>query len=848
MPKPTTISTKSIKIAKPTNTSKNLPVQNNTSIVILGAKENNLQNIDVSIPKNSFVVLTGKSGSGKSSLAFSVIYKESFRRYAEASHFPIMLMGEPYISLMEKPQVQEITGLPFTLAVSQKQMVVGELSTVGTVLGVSDILRVFFATLGVYSCKTCDIPLQRHSASQMADAIFTKFKNKTIELRIPLALKRKGGFEKEMQRCVTAGYALFHINGLPVNAFDKLPILDAKKLNTIEVITDRLTVSHDHFTDPNETLDSNLSRNTIVNCIEHMQQWGKDSLIVYSQDAQDHMTQKEFFSLNAVCPQCQKSIETYDARYFSHTTHVGKCEECGGMGGFHQSIDMYPCGTCRGSRLTPSLTKVLWQQLSWFDIQTQNLSEIHQLLVAKKKIYTDPYLQKLLQECIQILAYACQLGLSYLSLNRSNRGLSPGELQRLRIAKVAATTLQGALYIFDEPCQGLTDAEVGQVMQVLRGLVIDYEATVLCVEHHTQCIDTADFVLEMGPGAGKYGGLVTQAKQAPFVFHHGETPVIVKNPVAKTANQITFTIHAPNRGLHNKQFFLQETGFHIWQGASGTGKKTALLHGVVPWLYSQLPVAEQKKFTEDFGELPPVLPGFHMEGVTGVKKLFFVTPGAITKNSTRNIAGLLDINTEIRKFYALLPESKVLGLTERNFAHRFTRTGLGYCPRCEGKGSLEIVHRYTGSVKRTCPLCNGTKFNSQSLIPKYKGLSIVDALNLEIQEFVPLFENLPRIVKPLELLLQFDLGYLTLNTPLSHLSGGEVQRLLLTQELHTKHLEQSWFVLVHPSTGLHTPDLYNLGSVLQNLQKKGATILIVENRNEFLPYANGVCHFTNGFD
>ena len=460
-----------------------------SQISIKGAQEHNLKNIDVDIPKNSLVVFSGVSGSGKSSLVFDTIYAEAFRRFVDASQVPIYVMGNSVWSKISRPHFRSITGLPPALGLSQRQGVASKVSTVGTISGISDLFRVYFAAFGDISCRQCDIPLRPMLIDELETKILSEFNNQKVYFIALLVEKRKGGFSKEIEKFRDLGFSKLRVNGeiFDLQNEDLIIKIDAKKLNTIEVIIDFVTISSEKITRIKRALIQSLD-------------YGKGILKIEC----NKMEYK--FNTTSSCPQCGESSPKLDPRYFSHSS-LGQCLECQGTGALqlHLPNDLFPCPSCCGSRLTKDKPIVRIFNKTMEEIQNIPILNLDKLMEEKLKteIKNDFSKVKVMNEISRLLKTIHKLNLDHLILNRSGSSLSPGELQRLRLASMISNNLSGALYIIDEPCQGLTKEEVLKLTQLFHGIVRN-NASIISVEHHPAFLAQCDFIYMMGPGAGNY--------------------------------------------------------------------------------------------------------------------------------------------------------------------------------------------------------------------------------------------------------------------------------------------------------------------------------------------------------
>jgi excinuclease ABC subunit A len=815
------------------------------TIEVKGAHEHNLQSVDVDIPKNHLVAFTGVSGSGKSSLVFDTLYVESFRRFADASHTPVQLMGHSFWSRTARPKFSAIRGLPPALGLSQRQGVAGKLSTVGTISGVSDLLRVYYAAFGEVHCRNCDIPLRATPFRELLDQIETEFSGQKVTIVAPIVEKRKGAFKDEIEKFRQLGFARIRINGESFSLQEDEFRIDAKKLNTIEVLIDAIQVQPERRPRLERALGQALDYGQGVVGVEIKATFKK-------------------YNTKSACPQCGESAPRLDPRYFSHSS-LAQCNECGGSGAEHEDLpaDLYPCDSCGGTRLTPERPIVRVSDLRFEQLHQENLGALLEHLKTNFTEHANRQKAQLqvLSEAVRLVDTMVQLGLEHLSLNRSGASLSPGDLQRLRLASMISNRLRGALYIMDEPCQGLTGAEVSRLVAVLRDLVA-HGSSVLVVEHHPEFLRHCDEVFVMGPGAGRLGGKVTgqlsgpreieklllakeqalfeQQKQEDFKSlkaaslrsRPGKLKKESETIEERAGGSLIFeSIKA--RCLSKQRVELPQGQLTLLRGEAGRGKGTFLELCVWPALEHLLEDEVKKPHDLSFCKLKTL-------GAVEVHSIHDVRPGSLVRTSRRTVAAALDILVPMREIFAKLPQSQVMGLTPSHFSWNSKQ---GRCPSCEGRGYTEIPQRFGPPVEISCEECLGTKLSQRSLVPRFKGLNFAEIMNLSLEAAHAFFAHTRLIESRLSSAIEFGLGYVSLGQGMDSLSGGELQRLTLTLELRRSQLRGAWFVLMHPGTGLHTPDIATLGRLLRVMVSRGASFVVLENREEFLFFADQVVEF-----
>lgn len=817
------------------------------TIQVKGAHEHNLQSVDVEIPKNKLIAFTGVSGSGKSSLVFDTLYVEAFRRFADASHAPVQLMGHSFWSRTVRPKFQAIRGLPPALGLSQRQGVAGKLSTVGTISGVSDLLRVYYAAFGSVHCRNCNIPLRATSFKDLLEQIEKSYAEQKITIVAPIVEKRKGAFKDEIEKFRQLGFSKIRVNGdsFSLQDEDERISIDAKKLNTIEVLIDVVQVQPER-------------RARLERALGQALEYGKGVVKIEARKGE------EKFNTKSACPQCGESSPRLDPRYFSHSS-LAQCTYCGGTGSEDEDLpsDLYPCKKCHGSRLSNNRPVVRVQELIFEDLHKENLNKLLQHLQTQFIEDAGEQRSKLqvLAEALRLVETMCKLGLEHLNLNRSGASLSPGDLQRLRLASMVSNQLRGALYIMDEPCQGLTSSEVKRLASLMKDLV-KKGSSVVVVEHHPAFLKHCDEIFLMGPGAGRLGGKIvsrcsTESEISDMLAQ--KEKILLEPPVQNPKRVDSFELSRRPlrrgksaeenqqkeaagvlafedinvRSAQKSKISFTQSSLTIIRGDAGRGKSSFIELCVWPALESYIESEKIVSMTTEFCKVKPV---GHLE----VNSIHDVRPGSLMRTSRRTVAAALDILVAIREIFAQLPQSQVMGLTPSHFSWNSKQ---GRCSSCEGRGYLEIPQRFGPPVEVSCEECLGTKLAQRSLVPRFKGLNLAEIMNLTLEEAHQFFAHVRSIESRLSSAIEFGLGYVTLGQGMDSLSGGELQRLTLTLELRRSQLHGAWFLLMHPGTGLHTPDIATLGRLLRMMVSRGATFILLENREEFLRFADQVVEF-----
>ena len=903
-----------------------------TKLVIRGARQHNLKNIDVEIPRNSLTVITGLSGSGKSSLAFDTIYAEGQRRYVES----LSAYARQFLDQMERPEVDVIEGLSPSIAIEQKTTTRSPRSTVGTITEIYDYLRVIYASVGTPHCPNCGKPITRQSSEQIVQAILHGElcqPDDRVMILAPIVRGRKGAYRKELEKFAQDGYVRVRING-ELFPLDELPIIDKRKNHTIEIVIDRLLVKPGIATRLEQSIATALKLAS-----------GLVTVVVVGG--------KEYvFSEKLACPDCGISVPQLEPRSFSFNSPYGACPACNGLGsrydfdpakiitdwsrplfegglgpgsasaplkrtmelaayahgfsldtpfekfppriqnmllygyppsnsrgskeaaasdskkarsekGFHfqgilkflennfeeSTSDSYrewmtrymsatECAVCHGKRLRPGSLAVKLGGLSIADFTGLSLTQaraavdkiLAQLTDRQKEIAARP-----LGEVAERLDFLLAVGLNYLSLDRSAVTLSGGEAQRIRLATQIGSRLRGVLYVLDEPSIGLhardNDRLLGSLEQ-LRNL----GNTVLVVEHDEETIRRADFVVDLGPGAGDAGGyLVAQGKPEVIAatsasltgqYLSGAARIPVPEKRRSPNGKAIQVVGATANNLKDVDVTIPLGLLTVVTGVSGSGKST-LINDI---LYRAL---AQKLYRS----MEPVAAHREILGAEQIDKVIEIDQAPIGRTPRSNPATYTGVFAPIRDLFSMLPESRERGYRPGRFS--FNVKG-GRCEACQGDGLRRIEMNFLPDVYVTCEVCRGRRYNSETLAVRYKGHSISDVLNLPASEAVKLLENIPQIQQKLATLVEVGLGYVTLGQSATTLSGGEAQRIKLARELSKRQTGRTLYILDEPTTGLHFDDVRKLLAVLQRLVSLGNTVLIIEHHLDVIKQADWI--------
>jgi excinuclease ABC subunit A len=901
-----------------------------TKLVVRGARQHNLKNINLEIPRNSLTVITGLSGSGKSSLAFDTIYAEGQRRYVES----LSAYARQFLDQMERPDVDVIEGLSPSIAIEQKTTTRSPRSTVGTTTEVYDYLRVVYASVGIPHCPNCGKPITRQSSEQIVQAILhgeiCKADDRVMILA-PIVRGRKGAYRKELEKLAQDGYARVRIDGelLPL---DEIPKLDKRKNHTIDVVIDRLLVKQGIATRLEQSIATalKLAQGLVTVAVVG----GKEQV----------------FSEKLACPDCGLSVPQLEPRSFSFNSPYGACPGCNGLGskydfdpakivtdwtrplfdgglgpgsgsailkrtlelaayahGFQldtpfeklpakvQNLLLYGyppsnakrgspeavvkassgekgfrftgilkflernfddsnsdsyrewmtqymsatvCSACHGRRLRPESLAVKLAGWSIADFTALAMSDarpaVDKILSAltprQKEVAGRP-----LEEIAERIDFLLAVGLGYLSLDRSAATLSGGESQRIRLATQIGSRLRGVLYVLDEPSIGLHARDNDRLLRSLEQLR-NLGNTVLVVEHDEDTIRRADYVVDLGPGAGNAGGyLVAVGKPADiaassesltgqYLAGTARIPVPAKrrSPNGK-AIQI-LGAHANNLKDVDVSFPLGL--FTVVTGVSGSGKST-LVNDI---LYRAL---AQKLYRS----MDPPGPHRSLVGIEHIDKVIEIDQAPIGRTPRSNPATYTGVFAPIRELFAMLPESKERGYRPGRFS--FNVKG-GRCEACQGEGLRRIEMNFLPDVYVTCEVCRGRRYNAETLAVRYKGHNINDVLNLPASDALPLLENIPQIQQKLATIVEVGLGYVQLGQSATTLSGGEAQRIKLARELSKRQTGRTMYILDEPTTGLHFDDVRKLLDVLQRLVELGNTVLIIEHNLDVIKQADWI--------
>ena len=889
-------------------------MKSKNKIIVKGARQHNLKNINISIPRDKLVVITGLSGSGKSSLAFDTIYAEGQRRYVES----LSSYARQFLGLMEKPDMDSIEGLSPAISIEQKATVRNPRSTVGTVTEIHDYFRLLYAHIGKPHCWKCGKAVQKQTVQQIVDTVI-KFKpGSKIHILAPLIRGRKGEHKKIIDQTRKEGFIRIRVNGTVVPIDQKLS-LNKNKKHSIEVVVDRLLM--------NSKIQDRLTES-----IELALKIGKGLVIINA------LANKEYlFSEQFACPDCEVSIEEIVPRMFSFNSPYGACEVCDGLGS-HMEVDpnmvvpeksksliqgalaplgeqprgnwygsilkslaqhynfnfttpwikldadirhmllygtgdkkfkmeysssrwtgtysggwegaipnlmrrytqtkssgirewieqfmsMRPCSSCNGSRLRLQTLAITINNMNIGDISSMSVNDLSNFFKTLKlsKMEND-IADQILKEISQRLSFLNNVGLGYLTLDRSAVTLSGGEAQRIRLATQIGSQLMGVLYVLDEPSIGLHPRDNNRLLNTLRSLR-DIGNTILVVEHDQETIESSDYVIDIGPGAGKKGGEITFAGKPKDILNAKKSITgkylsgkkKIKIPSRRRAGQGKSIIlnGAIGNNLKCIDVEIPLGRFIAITGVSGSGKSTLINETLFPIISKELNRSRLYPLSYD-----------SIEGLQYIDKIVEINQKPIGRTPRSNPATYTGVFTHVRDLFSKLEESKIRGYKPGRFS--FNVKG-GRCESCQGDGIIKIEMNFLPDVYVTCEVCEGKRYNRDTLEILYKGKSIAEILDMPVVDALDFFSSIPSIQKKLKTLNDVGLGYVHLGQQATTLSGGEAQRVKLATELSKTSTSKTLYILDEPTTGLHFEDIWMLLNVLQRLVDRKNTVIVIEH-------------------
>jgi excinuclease ABC subunit A len=792
------------------------------SIVIKGAREHNLKNIDVEIPRDKLVVITGLSGSGKSSLAFDTIYAEGQRRYVES----LSAYARQFLEQMGKPDVDSIEGLSPAISIEQKSTSHNPRSTVGTVTEIYDYLRLLFARVGHPYCFQCGEEIAAQTVQQMVDAIASLPEGVKFQILAPIVRGRKGEYRKELLEMRKAGYVRARVDGKIVDLGEEIS-LDKQKKHTIEIIVDRLVM---------KSGDALMRR--LADSVETSVKLTGGLVGVLTEDGQTKL-----YSDRLACIRCGVSYPEVTPRVFSFNSPHGACPACDGIGyvmppGCPEEEDftlLEPCTVCHGARLRPESLSIKLAKQSIAEVTSLSVRAaadfFHSLKFSDRELVIA---HRILKEIRERLGFLVNVGLDYLTLDRAAATLSGGEGQRIRLATQIGSGLVGVLYILDEPSIGLHQRDNRRLLQTLLRLR-DLGNTVVVVEHDAETMVAADHILDMGPGAGSQGGhVIAQGTPQQIMgdpdsltgqYLRGIQTVSVPQRQRKARGTL-FVVGAQKHNLKNVTARIPLGLLTCVTGVSGSGKSTLVLevlfHSLSQLLYHKKPKIDGCK---------------ELRGVDALDKVIDIDQSPIGRTPRSNPATYTGLFGYIRDLYSNLPESRVRGYKPGRYS--FNVKG-GRCEACQGDGLIKIEMHFLPDVYVTCEVCKGQRYNRETLEILHKGKSIADVLNMTVDDALEFFEHIPLIKTKLQTLHDVGLHYVKLGQSATTLSGGEAQRVKLSRELSKRATGRTMYILDEPTTGLHFADVQRLLDVLDRLVEAGNTVLVIEHNLDVIKNADWI--------
>lgn len=804
--------------------------KNKLRIKVVGAREHNLKNVTVEIPKDTLTVITGPSGSGKSSLALDILYTEGKRRYTES----LSAYARQFLGVAKKPDVDSIEGLCPSIAIEQKTVGANPRSTVGTITEIYDYLRVLFARIGDLYCPDCKTLVGAHSAESITHMVLANFEHKTVLVAAPVARQEKGEFKNTLLKLFKQGYYRFKIDGKIYKISDEEEIKDLKIAKTykhdIDLLIDSVTV------DPEEK----------TRLQESIEQAGKlaNGLVKIIADEKEHL-----YSSHSVCLKCATSFPEMEPRYFSFNSPMGACKHCSGLGiinewpwekgdpeywkakypdFFGKYAKKLTCTDCMGQRLNKMALSVLINGKNIVDISDLSIDDAFHFCTTLKIDATSQIVaEPLLREITKRFKFLSDVGLSYVTLNRSARTLSGGEGQRIRLATQIGSALSGVLYILDEPSIGLHQRDNDRLITTLKNLR-DQGNTVVVVEHDIDTIRAADYVIDMGPAAGIHGGHVTASgtpdqisknkNSLTGLYLSGKRDIVAKTTYRKPQGFLRLD-HATKHNLKDITVAFPLKVLCGISGVSGSGKSTLIMEELVPVLEREL--TRKPSAREEHTDL---------KGADVLKAMVVIDQTPIGRSSRSNPATYLGIFDQIRKLFASLPASNVRGYKVGRFS--FNRPD-GRCFDCNGDGTITVSMHFLADVTMECKSCKGKRYNQETLQIMYRQKNIAQVLDMTAFEAAEFFKSHKLLHKRLELMCDVGLDYVKLGQGSPTLSGGEAQRIKLVNEL-AKRGQDTLYILDEPTTGLHNSDIEKLLIVLNRLVDKGNSMIVIEHNLDVL--------------
>ncbi len=791
-------------------------------IVIRGAREHNLKNITLSVPREKLVVITGLSGSGKSSLAFDTLYAEGQRRYVES----LSSYARQFLEQMDKPDVDSIEGLSPAISIEQRTVSKNPRSTVGTVTQIYDYMRVLFTHVGAPQCPSCGRLIESQSPQQIVDHILSLPTGSRVHLLSPIIRGRKGEYRKELEDLKRSGFVRVRVDGTIRDLADTIA-LDRNRKHDIDVLVDRIV------------LHPNVSQR-LTDSVETALKLSGGLLKAEVQDGQGLLFSEKF-----ACPDCGVSLPEIAPRMFSFNSPYGACRRCDGLGAIYdwgeaewadEPVPVSVCPDCRGARLRQESLSVKISGLSIADVSAFSIARA---LTFFKDLALTPrqaeISRRILKEITDRLTFLIDVGLDYLTLDRASASLAGGESQRIHLATQIGSSLVGVLYILDEPSIGLHQRDNARLLATLRRLR-DQGNSVIVVEHDEETILAADYVVDLGPGAGAQGG---------YVVASGTPDEIASHPDSLTGQYLTRKLSIPvpksrRRGTGKSLTLVGARGNNLKRvtvpiplgaltcitGVSGSGKSTLVIDTLYRALARELYDAQ----------LEP-LPYSDLKGLKEIDKVVDIDQSPIGRTPRSNPATYTKALDQIRQLFSQVPEARARGYAPGRFS--FNVKG-GRCESCSGDGVVKMEMHFLPDVYVRCDVCRGKRYNRDTLEVRWKGKNIHEVLEMTVKEALEFFAPIPTLKRILSTIHEVGLGYIALGQPATTLSGGEAQRIKLSRELSRRATGRTLYILDEPTTGLHFADIQKLLEVLNRLVDAGNTVVVIEHNMEVIKTADHV--------
>jgi excinuclease ABC subunit A len=786
------------------------------AIKIKGAREHNLKNINLSIPRDTITVITGPSGSGKSSLAIDTIYAEGQRRYVES----LSAYARQFLEQLRKPDIDYIEGLSPSIAIDQKTVIRSPRSTVGTITEIYNYLRVLYTRIGKPYCYNCGSLITKQESKEIIQAVLSIPQGSRLQVLAPIVRDRKGEYRKELQQMRREGFIRARIDGSMVDLTQDIA-LKKQNRHTIEIVIDRLIIKPGIDRQIKHSIETALRYADIV--VINLIDGNKDVL----------------FSKTMACPKCGISYPDINPMFFSFNSKQGACPRCKGLG--FEAIEedsteiegQKICRLCNGLRLKKEALSIKIQDINIGELGSMSIKNALFLINNLKLTEREQTIaSRVLKEVRDRLNFLERVGLDYLTLDRSSLTLAGGESQRIRLATQLGSSLTGVLYVLDEPTIGMHPRDTKKLLESLSSMR-DAGNTIITVEHDEETIRWADHIIDMGPGAGLNGGLIVAS---------GKPEEIEKNEKSLTGRYLSGKLSIETPSLRRKpkdfiriigaqEFNLKEIDVNIplgiftcITGVSGSGKSTLILE----ILYKTL-------LKEIYGS--KVTPGRYREIIADdrIDRVICVDQSPLGKTPRSNPATYTGAFSFIRELFSQVPDSRIRGYTPSRFS--FNLSG-GRCESCHGDGLIRVEMHFLPPVYIPCDTCKEKRYNKETLEIKYKEKNIAEVLDMTISEALHFFSPIPPVRQKLEVLEDVGLGYLKLGQPASTLSGGEAQRVRLSKELGKRSTGNTLYILDEPTTGLHYVDINKLLNVLNRLIDLGNTVIIIEHNLDVIKSAD----------